>query len=94
VTFNCCRHCVRDSEGACLYLELGTLQAHTHACSICQRGDYLRQRVGDHQTAREKHMPGTCCLCTKPAEVYHPDPNRPGEQVGYCGFHEPEDTDE
>jgi hypothetical protein len=50
--------------------------------------------VGDHQTAREKHMPGTCCLCTKPAEVYHPDPNRPGEQVGYCGFHEPEDTDE
>jgi hypothetical protein len=41
---------------------------------------------------REKHMPGKCARCTKEAETYHPDPNRPGEQIGYCGFHEPEDS--
>ncbi len=33
--------------------------------------------------------PKKCCKCNYPAEVWWPDPNRPGEQIGYCGDHEP-----
>lgn len=27
--------------------------------------------------------------CLEEAEVFWPDPNRPGEQRGYCAVHEP-----
>jgi hypothetical protein len=42
---------------------------------------------------RKVTMRATTCLdCGQPAEVTRPDPDHDGEQVGYCGLHEPQDA--
>jgi len=42
---------------------------------------------------REAYGPNACHECgVRPIEVWWPDPREDGEQVGYCGTCEPEDT--